>query len=163
MTTTALASDRLGKPLLLAPLIFVAHFLEEAPGFVAWFNAHVPRGIDQDLFWTVNVFALIITLVVVGAEWSAPSGFTAGLVVLWFGFLMLANALFHIVASIADRAYMPGLITALVLYLPFSAWILRHVLRRRLSGSLVVAITVAGMIPMLLHGYLIIFRGSRLF
>ena len=31
--------------LLAAPLVFVAHFLKEGPGFVAWFNAHVARGI----------------------------------------------------------------------------------------------------------------------
>lgn len=156
--------DRLGKPLLLAPLIFAAHFLEEAPGFVAWFNAHVPRGIDQDLFWTVNFAALIITLVVVAIEWLAPSGFAAGMVVLWVGFLMLANAFLHIVASIADGAYMPGLVTAVVLYLPFSAWILKRVLdSRRLGVTQVVAITIVGMIPMLAHGYLIVFRASRLF
>jgi hypothetical protein len=29
--------------LLFAPLVFVAHFIEEGPGFVAWFNAHVTR------------------------------------------------------------------------------------------------------------------------
>lgn len=33
--------DLLNRARLLATLIFVAHFLEESPGFVAWFNAHV--------------------------------------------------------------------------------------------------------------------------
>jgi hypothetical protein len=149
---------------LLAPLIFVAHFLEEAPGFVAWFNAHVPRGIDQDVFWAVNITGLIITLVVVAVEWSTPSAVSAGMVVLWFGFLMLGNAFLHIVATIADGAYMPGVVTAVVLYLPFSAWILKRVLdSRRLGVIQVVAISVVGMIPMLVHGYLIVFRASRLF
>jgi len=31
------------KAFLLAPLIFVCHVIEEAPGFVAWFNAHDER------------------------------------------------------------------------------------------------------------------------
>lgn len=47
--------DRLRRGVLLAPIVFAAHFLEESPGFVAWFNAHVTRGITQDLFWTVAV------------------------------------------------------------------------------------------------------------
>jgi hypothetical protein len=55
MVTVRVSS--LGPLILLAPLIFVVHFLEEVPGFVAWFNAHVPRGITQPLFWSVNVAA----------------------------------------------------------------------------------------------------------
>ena len=27
--------------ILLAPIIFVLHVIEEAPGFVAWFNTHM--------------------------------------------------------------------------------------------------------------------------
>jgi hypothetical protein len=54
--------DRLSQGLRFAPLVFVAHFLEESPGFVTWFNAHVTRGITADLFWTVNATALLITV-----------------------------------------------------------------------------------------------------
>ena len=41
-----LASAVLRQPtfrtlLLAAPVIFIAHFTEEGPGFVSWFNAHV--------------------------------------------------------------------------------------------------------------------------
>jgi hypothetical protein len=49
--------DRLSRALMCAPLVFVAHFLEESPGFVPWFNAHVTRGITAELFWTVNATA----------------------------------------------------------------------------------------------------------
>jgi hypothetical protein len=54
--------DRLSQGLRFAPLVFVAHFLEESPGFVTWFNAHVTRGITADLFWTVNATALGLSL-----------------------------------------------------------------------------------------------------
>src|SRR5688572_33088457 len=47
-----------GWPILFAPLIFIAHFLEEGTSFVVWFNAHVPNGITESLFWNVNVTAL---------------------------------------------------------------------------------------------------------
>jgi hypothetical protein len=56
--------DRLSRGLLAAPLVFVAHFLEESPGFVRWFNAHVTQGITADLFWTVNATGLVITILV---------------------------------------------------------------------------------------------------
>jgi glucan phosphoethanolaminetransferase (alkaline phosphatase superfamily) len=154
----------LGPVVLLAPLIFIAHFLEEAPEFVDWFNAHVARGITPELFWTVNFTALAITLAVVAIEWLTRTAASAILVVAWFGFLFFANAFLHIAATLADGAYMAGLITAVLLYLPFYAWIIARILRtRRLSPAVTAVSAILGAIPMLMHGYLIIYRGSRLF
>ena len=100
----------------MAPPIFVAHFLEEAPGFVTWFNAHVARGITLPLFWSVNYTALGITIAVVALEWMSSSAHAAAIAIAWLGLLMFGNALFHI-----------------------------------------------GALPMLVHGYLIVFFGRRLF
>ena len=164
MAADTVGTPRLSRLLLLAPLIFVGHFVEEAPGFVAWFNAHVPRGITQDLFWTVNVVALAITIVVVAMEWLGPSAFTAAAVVAWFSFLVGANALLHVVGALADRAYVPGLVTAVVLYLPYYSWVVGQIVRtRRLAPGWVAVIALLGALPMLVHGYLIMFRRSRLF
>jgi hypothetical protein len=150
--------------LLLAPVIFICHFLEEAPGFVDWFNAHVARGITELLFWQVNLTALVITIAVVALEWLTPSTFSAVAVVTWFSFLFLANALLHVVGALHDRAYVPGLVTAVALYVPFGVWLIRRILQtRRLHGGTVAVAAVLGALPMLAHGYLIIFRGSRLF
>jgi len=55
--------------LALAPTIFTIHFLEEAPGFVAWFNAHADRDISTRLFWRVNVTALMITTILALVAW----------------------------------------------------------------------------------------------
>jgi hypothetical protein len=153
-----------GWPILFAPLVFIAHFLEEGRGFVSWFNAHVPNGITESLFWTVNVNALAITVGVVVLAWLVPSGFSPLAVVAWFSFLMAANALLHIVGAIVDRAYMPGLVTAILLYLPFYTWVMRETVRsRRWTPAAIVSIAILGALPMLAHGYLIIFRQSRLF
>lgn len=151
-------------PILLAPIIFVCHFLEEAPGFVPWFNAHVARGITSGMFWRVNLTALVITLIVMAVEWSSHSGASQVLVMMWFGLLMFTNAVFHITGAILDRRYMPGLLTAVVLYLPYFCWLFaRGVRQKRLSVAASVAATVIGGLPMAAHGYLILFRGSRLF
>ncbi|HEX8844882.1 MAG TPA: HXXEE domain-containing protein [Pyrinomonadaceae bacterium] len=150
--------------LLFAPLIFVCHFLEEAPGFVQWFNGHVSRGITSGLFWRVNFSALAITLIVVGIVWFSRTAFAFALAIVWFGFLMLANAVLHIVGGLADGRYVPGLATAILLYLPYYCWFFKTVAESRLvKVTVLVAGALAGSLPMLIHGYLIIFRGSRLF
>ena len=113
----ALRQPTLRTLLLAAPVIFIAHFIEEGPAFVAWFSL-----------------------------------------------LMFANALFHVAGALVDRAYMPGLVTALLLYLPFYAWLVVRVIRlHRLQRGTVFAAASIGALPMLVHGYLIVFRGSRLF
>jgi hypothetical protein len=151
-------------PVLLAPPIFVAHFLEESPTFVAWFNAHVTPGINQGMFWRVNLTALVITLVVVAIEWFSRSSVSLILVTGWFGFLMLANAIFHIVAAIVDRSYVPGLLTAVILYLPYYSWLFVRGVKSKLAGvPVLILAAIIGAIPMCAHRYLIVFRGSRLF
>jgi hypothetical protein len=75
-----------------------------------------------------------------------------------------SNAILHITGAIVDRAYVPGLVTAIVLYLPYCAWVAAQVVRsRRVPNSLVAAAAVLGGIPMAVHGYRILFLGSRLF
>lgn len=150
--------------LLLAPFVFIAHFLEEAPGFVRWFNEHVARGITPGLFWRVNLSCLVITLMVVGVGWLSRSALSLFLAIGWLGFLMAANALLHIVGGIVDGRYVPGLATAILLYLPYYGWLFTKALKCGMAGAttLIIAASLSAM-PMLIHGYLIIFRGSRLF
>ena len=156
--------DRVARTLLLAPVIFIGHFVEEAPGFVEWFNAHVARGITSGLFWRVNISALVITLIVVVTEWLSRAAGALLLAIAWVSFLMLANAVLHVAGALADRQYVPGLATAVLLYLPYSAWLfIKAVQSRRVKVTGLVVAAVLGALPMLIHGYLIIFRGSRLF
>ena len=150
--------------LLAVPPIFVVHFMEEAPGFVEWFNAHVARGITMPLFWSVNYTALAISVIVVTLEWLSASAASSALTVAWLSCLMFANALFHIGAAVVDRAYVPGLVTALLLYLPYYALIVHRIdQQRRLSRRTIAVAALLGAAPMLAHGYVIVFRGSRLF
>ena len=161
---SARITNDVSRIILLAPFIFVCHFLEEAPGFVEWFNAHVARGITSGLFWRVNIAALFITLIVVGIEWAARSDLSLSLGIAWLSFLMLANAIFHVTAGLVDRQYVPGLVTAIVLYIPYySLLFVKSTRARRVSSAVLFACAVLGSIPMLIHGYLIVFRGSRFF
>jgi len=158
------AQNHFPRIILWAPLIFVLHFLEEAPGFVEWFNAHVTRGIDFATFLQVNLSGLVITVLVVGMCWFARSGFALSLVAAWFSFLMFANALLHIAGSIIDKSYVPGLITALLLYLPYYFYMMTTIFKTgELRARLLFGAAVLGALPMCIHGYRILFLGSRLF
>lgn len=161
---TQAAPTRLDRALLAAPLIFALHALEEAPTFVEWFNAHVQRSITSDTFWSVNATGLLITVVVVVLHWSARSPATLTLAIAWLSCIMLTNGVFHAVGAIVDRGYVPGLVTALVLYLPFSIWVLRGAWRSgQIPPAVIVVASLLGGAPMAVHGYRILFLGTRLF
>ena len=129
---------RAGAPLLLAllPLLggawsvallavflqqpaYMLHQLEEHSGdrFRAWVNARVGGGLPV---LTPEAVAVIN----VGGVWAvnAASLLLAGLVDVGFGlvavYLTLVNAVVHLLGGLALRAYNPGLVTAVLLFLP---------------------------------------------
>jgi hypothetical protein len=146
------------------PVVFVVHVTEEAPRFVAWFNSLVTPGISQPLFLSVNGVAFLITVIVafaVATVREPAAGLTGAA---WVGFLFLANGIFHIIGTVALGRYCPGVVTGTLFYLPFSLLFLRAVVRE--LGEPAVAVGIAALLggaPMFVHGYLIVFRGSRLF
>lgn len=149
---------------LLAPVIFAAHVVEEAPGFVAWFNSLVPRGITQPGFLFVNAAGFIITIFLAGVLAASHERVAATLMLAWLGFLMLANGVFHLVATMVHARYCPGVVTAAVLYLPYFAWFFWVAVRHlRVPVPVALASALGGSVPMAVHGYLIVFRGDRLF
>lgn len=161
---TAGPPDRFPRIALLAPVVFAAHFLEEGSSFVAWFNDRVARGITPGLFWTVNLTALVITLLLAVSVRTTRSAAVSLGFIGWLSFLMLTNAVFHVTAAAVDGGYVPGLVTAVVLYLPYCLWLGMQVVRTGVlpAGVAGVAALIGGL-PMALHGYWILFRGDRLF
>ncbi len=71
----------------------------------------------------------------------------------WFS-VPAVNALAHIGPALAAGEYNPGLLTAVLLFLPLSLWTLRIALRRPDLGWLMVAATIIGGIAM--HAVLIL-------
>ncbi|MGE3500157.1 MAG: HXXEE domain-containing protein [Candidatus Binatia bacterium] len=145
------------------PVIFGLHVAEEAPTFVAWFNAHVEPDITGRMFWSVTTAGLVITLVVAGLAAATRERAGALAATAWVGFLMLANGVFHVTAAIADGAYAPGVVTAVLLYLPASGLLIVAVSREHaLPWPAVAAVALLGGVPMFIHGWLIVFEGGRL-
>jgi len=152
------------RVILLAPPIFAAHVAEEAPGFVSWFNARVTPDISAPLFFGVNGTALVITVAVALLAASSRDAAAALVALAWLSFLMLANGVFHVTATLVDARYCPGTVTGALLYLPFGIWFALLVRRRYgVAPWLIGLVALAGAAPMLAHCYLIVFRGSRLF
>lgn len=146
-------SDPTSERALFAALlvIYMLHQIEEHlwPGnFRQFANAHVFKSGNDD--WPVDEGG--VALINIGYVWL-PVGLAAlfpgplrwvGLG--WVG-LTLINAITHIVTSIRFRIYNPGLVTSIVLFLPFTIWMLaREVSAGMLSGLQVVLILILGVL-----------------
>lgn len=137
--------------------------LEEGERFVPWFNSLASPPITTPLFLTVNAVAFAVSVLVVAA--AASGGSRGGLLaaVGWFGFLFFANAVFHVAGTLAHARYSPGTVTALLLYLPFFLRLVWLARRAGVPTATLAAVTALCAAPMLVHGWLIVFAGGRLF
>jgi len=132
-------------------LIYMLHQIEEhlwLGGFRQFTNAHVFKSGSDD--WPVDIGG--VALVNIGFVWLPVAaaalypGALRWIGLAWVG-LTLINGLSHIVTSIRFRCYNPGLITSIVLFLPFAIWVLdTEVARGALSATEIGAIVLAGIL-----------------
>ena len=128
--------------ILLAPVLFWAHIIEEsAEGFMRWYNSVVPVPLPESGFLARNLQPFVIMVVLAAAAAWIRRKEPAFLLLLWLSFFMFANAIFHVTATVALHRYCPGLITALALYLPYYWWFTRY-LRTSLSMHAVTLVIV---------------------
>jgi hypothetical protein len=146
--------------LWLVPLFLTLHNLEEAltmPAFIEKRNASVPGGLRQIVppvtyrqFLTALVIITVIPYLVVlvrpGRRW-------AEYLLVCLQVVMLINVFAHSLMAIFLGGYTPGLVTALLINLPFSLYLLR----RAVSESWMSKKAVAWMFPLgiLIHGPLL--------
>ena len=119
--------DRL---LWLVPIFFTLHNLEEAPFMESW-SKRLPLKIHPTVSTRQFVIAVtILTLVgflatYYGVEYLANQ--TGYLIVLGIQIILFFNAFIpHIVSTILFRMYSPGVITAVLITLPFSLYLFRR-------------------------------------
>jgi Protein of unknown function with HXXEE motif len=132
-------------------VIYMLHQIEEhlwPGGFRQFANARVFKSGKDD--WPVGVggVALVNTAFVwlpVGLAVLLPSPLR-WLGLFWVG-LTLINGLTHIVTTIRLRSYNPGLVTSIVLFLPFTIFVLAlEAGRGALSGAQIGLILLGGII-----------------
>jgi hypothetical protein len=109
-------------------VVYLVHQIEEhlwPGGFRQFTNAHVFESGNDD--WPVDAGG--VALVNIGYVWlpiAAAALFPLELRWLglaWVG-LTLVNAMIHVVTSIRVRGYNPGVVTSILLFLPFPIWVL---------------------------------------
>jgi hypothetical protein len=132
-------------------VIYFVHQIEEhlwPGGFRQFTDAHVFHSGDDN--WPVNIdgVALVNTAYVwlpIGLAVAFPQALR-WVALAWVG-LTLINGIIHIVSTIRLRIYNPGLVTAIVLFLPFTIYVLvLEVERGALSGAEVGLIALLGIV-----------------
>jgi hypothetical protein len=129
----ALSFERL---LWLVPVFFTLHNLEEAPFMEGW-SQRLPLKIHPTV--STRQFVIAVTILTLagflltyfGVEVLADR--TGYLIVLGIQTILLFNAFVpHIAATIRFRMYSPGVVTAILLTLPFSFYLFRRALAENL-------------------------------
>lgn len=120
------------------------HSIDEyLSGWQAW--AHETLGITMPtaLFVLANTVLVIAAVVIARTGWKRP---TASLVI---PAATLANAIFfHIVPSAAQQHLAPGVVTAALLYVPFSTWAFVGAWRSGVERRAIVTACGLGMLMM---------------
>jgi hypothetical protein len=125
----SLPFDRL---LWLVPIFFALHNLEEAPFMENW-SKRLPLKIHPTV--STRQFVIAVTFLTLGGFLVAYFGLeyladqTGYLIVLGIQAILLVNAFVpHIASTIRFRMYSPGVVTAILITLPFSFYLFRRAL-----------------------------------
>jgi hypothetical protein len=124
--------------ILLVSAAFL-HVIEEYyGGFIKFVNTIVP-GVMSSQFVFINALFIIYVIIALASN--------SLLLALSVPFLLIINAAIHIFSTIIFRKYGPGVVTAVVLYLPLSCYFIRQlnpgreiVLRSALLAAALMAI-----------------------
>ncbi|MEY3233842.1 HXXEE domain-containing protein [Aquidulcibacter sp.] len=116
--------------LLLAPLVYAIHHAEEHLflNFRAWRLKYFP---DNNALSTEAILAILVSfgLVYIILHVSVRTKVSAWMALTFLMATQVHNAIFHLGATIAFRDFSPGLITAILLYLPVNLLIARSALQ----------------------------------
>jgi hypothetical protein len=134
--------------LLGLPLGYLLHLADEwwgGEGFVAWIERATGETVSPTRFLVVN-----------GIVWPVACALTVAAILrprlAWFpvtfATVLLINATLHLLGTLYTSVYSPGLLTAVLFYLPFGVAALRHG-HRRLPGGTFARALLAGVV---VHG-----------
>jgi len=117
------------KQLWLAGVLYTLHNIEESIGFSTFvYPTELPLAIQTPtasaMILAIGLITVIVWVLILWANAQYKEINKKNLLIV-LSTMFLANAFFpHIAATIALKRYFPGLITSIILYLPYSFWIL---------------------------------------
>ncbi len=133
------------KFLLITPVIFTIHNIEEALSMAEW-SVSVPSMIHPPVFSEQFAAAVamlsILGFAVTALAWYLETGKYYIPIMNAFCALMFLNAFFpHILATVLYQKYAPGVISSLLINLPFTGYALSRIYRQNLVSHRVFAAT----------------------
>lgn len=122
--------------LWLVPVFFMLHNMEEAPFMESW-SKRLPLKIHPTV--TTRQFVAAVMFLTIGGflltyaslEWlPAPTGY---LLILGMQSILFVNAFIpHLVTTIRFRLYSPGVVTAVLITIPFSIYLFQRAFAERI-------------------------------
>lgn len=105
--------------LWVATAAYGLHALEELMlDWKDWANKVLKLPVDWPIFYVVNALVVVLGIIASIIGWRLPAMSLA------FPALMLINAVFfHILPFVVKKKFSPGLISAVVLFLPLGTWL----------------------------------------
>ena len=146
-------NDPVSERALFAGLlvIYFVHQIEEhlwPGGFRQFTDAHVFKSGNDD--WPVDIGGVaLVNIAYVWLPVALAIAFPQSLRLIGLGWvgLTLINGIIHVVTTIRLRIYNPGLVTGIVLFLPFTVYVLAlEAARGALSGGEITAIVLGGIV-----------------
>ena len=102
----------------LAPLAYAVHILEESQQFAAWASTHFAAGFTTPQFVKNNLIVMSGLIALTLLVTLHPRRWTALLYFFQLSAGLFHNAMLHMGATAYLGVYSPGLLSAILLYLP---------------------------------------------
>lgn len=146
---------RVRRALWLLPAAFTLHELEEW-NILAWYERYWtnldPRQFNETVVHTFLIFAIVAF-----ASWTwlalrLPLRWAAHLVLVPFVLIVFGHSFLHVAWVVENGAYAPGVVTAAVLIVPITAYVVPLVVRERVVARSVALVLVAASLLQPLFG-----------
>jgi len=132
----------------LFPFVYTLHVLEELPQFTTWAQRHASPAYTRIGYVKIHLAGIAVALVAAAVIWYFPNRIV---LFIFFTFIftpaIFYNTLFHAGATAYFGVYCPGLLTALVLYVPLYGFVSTLAFREALLSSRLglISFVVAGL------------------
>ncbi len=108
----------------LFPFVFTLHVLEELPQFTTWAQRHASTASTRIDYIKIHLAGIVTAFIAAAVIWYFPK---RTVLFIFFTFVfspaIFYNTLFHAGATAYFGVYCPGLLTALVLYVPLYCFV----------------------------------------
>ncbi len=129
---------------LLPGMYFVVHTIEELPGFAGWVSRHFgPMTTDSFAFIHIPLILLVLLASYKAFSIERHGGWVVFATAAQWQFGL--NAVFHLVTAVIFLEYSPGMVTAVCVSLPMTAYFMMRVRReQRLTKSELTSAIILG-------------------